>query len=99
MLIVPRREEMRARFVGTHVCRVADRRCSRALAGSQWSGRVGSTKWYNPYSDMMCYAVLEHLDAYITSGSACAMSRLCSRAQPPPAVPQITVSSVMMDSL
>lgn len=41
MLHVPSRVEMRARFVGIHVWKVADRWYSNAFAGSQCAGNEG----------------------------------------------------------
>jgi hypothetical protein len=42
MLKVPNRVDMRARFVGTQVCRVAERWCRNSFAGSQLAGKDGS---------------------------------------------------------
>jgi hypothetical protein len=41
MLHVPSKVDMRARFVGTQVCRVADKWYRNSFAGSQLSGNVG----------------------------------------------------------
>jgi hypothetical protein len=41
MLHVPSSVEIRARFVGTHVCKVADRWYRNAFAGSQLAGNEG----------------------------------------------------------
>jgi hypothetical protein len=42
MLHVPSSVDMRARFVGTQVCKVAERWCRNSFAGSQLAGKDGS---------------------------------------------------------